>query len=301
MDQIPVPSLDHATLPLLDTDVLQSFVAIAESGSFTRAARQVFRTPSALSMQIKRLEETLGRSLFVRQARHVSLTPEGELLLSYGRRLLRLNEEAVTQFLTPSLEGTVRFGTPDDIATRVLPGVLAQFARSHPAVQVDVLAGASVDIQRRMNEGELDLALVTAGSDGAESVRGEIVHSEQLVWTYREGGIAPRRSPLPLALANQGCAWRRTALTALDGAGIAYRIAYSSEHYSGQEAALLADLAIAAFPLSLIRAPLKKVEPDIGLPPLGEYQVALIRRPGLGTAGEALAGHVVEAFRDLRR
>lgn len=91
-----------ATLPLLDTDVLRTFVAIAESGSFTRAAQQVFRTPSALSMQIKRLEETLSQTLFVREARQVRMTPEGEVLLSFGRRLLKLNEEAVSQVLAPS-------------------------------------------------------------------------------------------------------------------------------------------------------------------------------------------------------
>ena len=128
-------------LPLLDSDLVRTFVAIAETGSFTRAARQVFRTPGALSMQIKRLEETLGKTLFVRDARQVRLTPEGEVLLSFGRRLLKLNEEAVAQFLAPSLEGRVRFGTPDDVGTRLLPGVLAQFARSHPAVQVDVVVG----------------------------------------------------------------------------------------------------------------------------------------------------------------
>ena len=292
---------DQGALPLLDTDVLQTFVAIAESGSFTRAARQVFRTPSALSMQIKRLEETLGRTLFVRQARQVSLTPEGELLLSYGRRLLKLNEEAVTQFLSPALEGTVRFGSPDDIGTRILPGVLAQFARSHPAVQVDVRTGGSLEMVRRLDEGELDLILVTADNEGMEPGRGEAVYSEPLVWVCREGGIAARRSPLPLALANHGCAWRKSALTALDRIGRAYRVAYTSEHCSGQEAAMLADLAIAPFPLSLVRAPLKKVEADVGLPPLGEYQVLLMRRSGVGQAGEALAGYVAEAFRNLRR
>lgn len=295
----PLPT-GTGVLPLLDTDVLRTFVAIAESGSFTRAARQVFRTPSALSMQIKRLEETLGKPLFVRDARQVRLTPEGEVLLSYGRRLLKLNEEAVTQFLAPALEGTVRFGTPDDIGTRILPGVLAQFARSHPAVQVDVVAGRSVEMIRRLDAGELDLILVTAGNEGQEAGRGEVVHTEPLEWACREGGIAPRRSPLPVSLADQGCAWRAMALAALDRAGIAYRIAYTSEHCAGQQAAMLADLAVAPFPASLIRPPLRRVGEEAGLPPIGDYQVLLIRRPGAGDACETLAGHVVEAFRGLR-
>ncbi|MFV8835422.1 LysR substrate-binding domain-containing protein [Aquisalimonas sp.] len=291
-------SLNYDTLPLLDADVLRTFVTIAESGSFTRAARQVFRTPSALSMQIKRLEQTLGQSLFVREARQVRLTPEGEVLLGYGRRLLKLNEEAVTQFLAPSLEGRVSFGTTDVVGSRILPGVLAQFARSHPAVQVDVVVGNTSTMVERQEAGELDLVLITVGGDGQEPA-GEIVHSEPLVWTGREGGIAAQRSPLPVALANHGCVWRRTALEALDRAGISYRIAYTCEHCAGQEAAMVADLAVSAFPLSLVQPPLRRLDQS-ALPALADHHVALMRRPGLGSAAETLAGHIVEAFQHMR-
>ncbi|MES3675799.1 LysR family transcriptional regulator [Halomonas elongata] len=299
MDTAPSTSRPTA-LPLLDTDVLRSFVAIAESGSFTRAANHVFRTPSALSMQIKRLEETLGQSLFVREARQVRLTPEGEMLLGYSRRLLRLNEEAVTQFLTPSLEGTVRFGTPDDVGSRILPRVLSQFARSHPAVQVDVMVGRSIELLERLDKGELDLVLATAGNEGFPADRGEVVHTEPLVWAGREGGVALERSPLPLAMANHGCAWRRMALSALDDAGLAYRIAYISENCSGQEAALLADLAVAPLPCNLVRAPLSVLGDESGLPPLGDYHVLLLRSGRGGEATDVLAGHVVDTFRGMR-
>lgn len=293
----PAPTLKPGTTPLLDTDVLRTFVTIAESGSFTRAARQVFRTPSALSMQIKRLEETLGQPLFVREARQVRLTPEGEVLLGYGRRLLKLNEEAVTQFLAPTLEGRVGFGTTDDVGSRILPGVLAQFARTHPAVQVDVVVGSSSQMLERLDAGELDLVLVTAGNDGQEP-RGEIVHTEPLVWAGREGGIAAQRAPLPVALASHGCAWRGMALDALDHAGMSYRIAYSCEHTAGQEAAMLADLAVAPFPRGLVRSPLRRIDGNL-LPPLGDYRVALVKRSRPSEATEALVGHVHEAFRAL--
>nr|WP_183387528.1 LysR substrate-binding domain-containing protein [Halomonas organivorans] len=289
-----MPAEGRAPLPLLDTDVLRTFVAIAESGSFTRAARQVFRTPSALSMQIKRLEETLGQSLFVREARRVRLTPEGELLLGYGRRLLSLNEEAVTQFLAPSLEGRVSLGTTDDVGARTLPGILAQFARSHPAVEVNVVVGSSREMLARLDAGELDLVVCTAGTQDP-SMPVEWVHSEPLVWAGREGGMAAQRSPLPVALAHQGCPWRQAALDALDHAGLSYRIAYTCEHCAGQEAAMLADLAVAPFPLGLVRPPLRRIDGG-ALPPLGDYQLALARRQGLGDAGEALATRVVEAF-----
>ncbi|BBI64720.1 hypothetical protein HSBAA_60260 [Vreelandella sulfidaeris] len=153
MNQLSTITPSRAALPLLDSEVLRTFVMIAESGSFTRAAQQLFRTPSALSMQIKRLEETLGQTLFVREARYVRLTAEGEMLLGYGRRLLKLNAEAVTQFLAPTLEGRVGLGITDDVVGRILPTVLTQFARSHPAVQVDVVVGRSIDLLARLDEG----------------------------------------------------------------------------------------------------------------------------------------------------
>ncbi|SDJ31462.1 transcriptional regulator, LysR family [Vreelandella titanicae] len=296
MNQLSTMAPSRVALPLLDSEVLRTFVTIAESGSFTRAAQQLFRTPSALSMQIKRLEETLGQTLFVREARYVRLTAEGEVLLGYGRRLLKLNAEAVTQFLAPTIEGRVGLGITDDVVGRILPTVLAQFARSHPAVQVDVEVGRSKDLLARLDEGELDLALVMAGGPG-QATRGEIVHSEPLVWAGREDGVAVQRTPLPVTLAQQGCAWRRITLNALDQAGIAYRIAYSCDHCAGQEAAMLADLAVTAFPKSLIRPPLKRLHNE-SLPPLGDYQVALVKRAGSGDASEVLAERVVEAFRE---
>lgn len=296
---IPLRKAESGALPLLDIDVLKSFVAIAESGSFTRAARQVFRTPSALSMQIKRLEEILESPLFVREARQVSLTQEGEMLLGYARRLLRLNEEAVASFIAPPLEGTVRFGTPDDIGTRILPGVLSQFARSYPGIQVDVRVGRSADLIGQLDAGSLDMVLVTAGSRGLASGRGEVVHTERLVWTGVESGVAYQREPLPVAMAGHGCAWRAAALSALDRAGLSYRIAYISEHCAGQEAVLLADLAIAPFPRSLVQPPLRRLGDEAELPALGSYQIVLLRRDDPGAAIGALSGHVIDAFREL--
>lgn len=291
-------SSTRSPLPLLDMEVIRSFITIAESGSFTRAAHQIFRTPSALSMQIKRLEETLGQALFVREARKVKLTPEGEILLGYARRLLKLNEDAVRRFVAPALAGTVRLGTPDDIGTRILPRVLTQFARSHPAVQVDVIVGRSEQMLRKLNRRELDLVLVTVGNQDLEADRGEIVHNEPLVWTGCQGGVAAQRDPLPLALSGPGCPWRNRALTALDRADKAYRIAYISEHCAGQEAALLADLAVAPFPASMVQDPLQILGDEAGLPDLGNYQIAMVSNNQSGTAGEILAGHVKAVFRE---
>lgn len=126
-------------LPMLDIDVLRTFVAIADTGSFSSAANAVFRTPSAVSMQIKKLEEQLGVAVFDRDARSVTLTSDGEILLGYARRLLALNREAVSKFVAPTVTGVVRLGSPDDIGECVLPLVLKRFSESHPGVTVDVV------------------------------------------------------------------------------------------------------------------------------------------------------------------
>ena len=299
MTQSPAPSASGVQ-PLLDTDVLRSFVAIAEHGSFTRAAKAVFRTPSALSMQIKRLETTLGKNLFVREARRVQLTEHGELLLRYARQLLQLNAEAVACFLAPELEGTVRIGTPDDVGTRILPQALGEFARSHPAVQVDVMTGASRVILERLDAGEIDLALVTAGNLDVQVERGEIVHTEPLVWVGRADGTARLREPLPVALAEHGCAWRADAVNALDRAGRPYRVAYSSEHSAGQRAAVEADLAVAPLPRSLANSPLLEIIDEPKMPALVDTHVALVIGAHCAEAGKALTQHVRAAFRALR-
>ena len=288
--------LPQSAMPLLEIDVLRTFVSIAESGSFTRTAAQIFRTTSAVSMQIKRLENTLGCALFSREARRVALTAEGERLLSYARRLLKLNEEAVGAFIKPSLSGQVRFGAPADIGTHILPGLLSLFARTHPGIEVNVSVGRSVDMIQRIDAGELDVALISVGNLGQDDTRGEIVHREPLVWAGRAGGVAMRRNPLPLALASAECAWRRQALDALDRVGRRYRIAYSSEQCAGQEAAMVADLAVAPYPLSLVRPPLRRLDEDADLPTLGEYQIKLLSAAQCSEPVKVLSQHVVAAF-----
>ena len=299
MNQPSTGTPNRTSLPLLDSDVLRTFVTVAESGSFTHAAPQLFRTPSALSMQIKRLEETLGQKLFVREARSVRLTAEGEMLLGYSRRLLKLNAEAVSKFLAPTLEGRVSVGITDAVAEHILPNILAQFARSYPAVQVDVAVGHSMDLMPKLDDGEIDLALVMGGEPGSAR-RGDVILTESLVWVGREDGDAMLRTPLPVTLAKHGCAWRRIALNALNKSGIDYRIAYSCDHCASQEAAMMADLAITAFPKRLIRPPFKRLTHE-SLPPLADYQVMLVKRAGRDNASEILAGHISQAFRDEQK
>lgn len=284
------------TFPILDTELLRTFVAIAETGSFRAAAKRVFRTPSAVSMQIKKLEEMLGRSLFFREGRQVTITADGETLLSYGRRMLKLNDEALARFVVPAIEGCVRLGAPDDFGTRFLPNILTRFAAVHGAVDVEVLLEPSAVLLERLDEGGLDLTLITANQGERPKRDGEILFAEALVWAGLRGGIAFEREPLPLALATHGCPWRQAALNALDRAGKPYRIAYGSPHCAGQQAAMLADLAIAPFPASLVEPPFRRLGPGEGLPSLPDYQILMVKRPDLGPAGEALATEVRASF-----
>jgi hypothetical protein len=173
---------------------------------------------------------------------------------------------------------------------------LSLFARTHPGIEVNVSVGRSVDMIQRIDAGELDVALISVGNLGQHDTRGQVVHREPLVWAGRAGGVAMRRNPLPLALASAECAWRRQALDALDRVGRSYRIAYSSEQCAGQEAAMIADLAVAPYPLSLVRPPLRRLDEDADLPTLGEYQIKLLSAAKCSEPVKVLSQQVVAAF-----
>lgn len=284
---------------LIDMELYRTFLVIAETLSFSKASDMIGRTPSAVSMQVKKLETMLGVAIFAREGRTVRLTSEGEALLGYARRILMLNDEAVGLFRSPAIEGLVRFGAPSDFGTRFLPNILSRFARSHPGVNVDVHLDGSPYLTEKVGTGDLDLVLYTArpGSDLAKE--GEIVFTEPLVWAGLEGGIAYDRDPLPLALSASGCPWRRSARLALDKMSKAYRISYTSFHSAGQEAALLADLAVAPFPASVVEPPLQLLDDRHGLPDIGNYHIIMRESRKAGKATDAFAEHVSECFREI--
>jgi DNA-binding transcriptional LysR family regulator len=279
----------------LDVDLLRTLVAIADTGSFNRAARAVFRTPSAVSMQMKKLEDQVGRPLFAKDGRSVILTPDGEALVGYGRRILKLAEEALARFRAPQVAGTVRLGTPDDFATRFVPEILARFAATYPNVEVDVTCLASFDLIQMLDAGKLDVSLVSAGMSPSNA--GTIVHRESLVWAGLRHGCAHEQRPLPLALSSFGCCWRKMALESLDRADIPHRVAYTSRHYVGQLAAVLAGLAVAPIPRSVVTPELRVVGEEAGLPPIGHYEIELRRSPAaIGPLIDALVQHIESNF-----
>lgn len=282
--------------PVLEIDLLRTLIAVNQTGSFSRAAQTVLRTPSAVSMQMKRLEEIVGRPIFAKDGRGVVFTPAGEDLLGYARRMMQLNDEVLARFRCADTRGVVRLGTPDDYATKFLPAILARFAASHPFVQVDVVCQPSRNLVRLLDEGEVDLALVSVGLGCGIPGTGTIVHRERLVWAGARWGEAHLRRPLPLAVSGTTCSWRSLALERLDKEGVPYRVAYSSQHYVGQVAAVLADLAVAPLPKSVITGELTPIDERL-LPAIGHYEIQLMTAArATGAAMEALAGHIVQSF-----
>jgi DNA-binding transcriptional LysR family regulator len=283
-------------LPSLEIDVLKTFVAITETGSFVKAAELVFRCPSAVSMQIKKLELVLDRQLFRRDTRSLKLTADGEMMLSYARRLLSLNDEIISHFTLPDMSGTVRLGAAEDHGARLLPVILRRFAKSHPNIAVDVVMESNYAMQKRLDEGQLDVVIMTTSRRQPLTPGTIILLEEKLAWVGLKGGCAHDRKPLPVSLWEKGCAWRDTAVGALEASGREYRIAYQSAQTQSQRAALLADLAIAPFAASLIEPPLVKLGPEHNLPELDNYQVRLLANPDIDAAAKAVFNHVVACF-----
>jgi DNA-binding transcriptional LysR family regulator len=287
-------------LPVLDNDVLRTFVAIAETGNFSTAAEAVLRTPSAVSMQIKKLEEQLKTTLFLRDARSVTLTQHGEVLLSYARRMLALSNEAVARFVMPDLAGVVRLGAPDDIAERLLPRILRDFAEAFPSIMVDVTVDMSSSLRKRVEEGRLDLALFNCHPRSFPNF-GEVIHTEKLVWAGAKCGNAHLRDPLPISVWEEGCVWRQDAITQLERHKRHYRVAYASAHSMAQRAAVLADLAIAPFPRSYLTEEMVVLGPQEGLPELFSFDVRLLTTPQLAIPSKAVAESIRAFYGQLTR
>ena len=183
--------------PTLDIDLLRSLVAFADNGSFTKAADVVGRTQSAVSMQMKRLEEMVGKPLFARQGRDLALTHDGERMVGYARRMLKLHEEAVASFAEPTLTGTVKVGIPDDYAVSVLPVLFSRFAESYPGVHLEVQCDSSDLLHPRVKAGTLDLGVLTE-QDIAQG--GRLLRQEPVVWATSRQHMTHRLDPLPLAV-----------------------------------------------------------------------------------------------------
>jgi len=281
---------------LLDVDQLRTFIAIAETGSFTRAADIVHKTQSAVSMQMKRLEERLDRAIFARDGRASKLTEDGERLLDYARRIVKLNVETIAAF-SDELTGRVRLGVPDDYADRYLPEIMARFSHGYPAVELSVLCEPSVNLLERIDANEIDLAIVT----NCESKRAsETFRRERLLWVTSNRHSTHLEERIPLALGRPSCSWRRIAIDRMESVGRPFRVLYSSSNAGAVAAAVLAGLAISVLPESGLRPGMRVLSAADGFPDLPSCRVGLVRNAHESSAlADALAEHIVSSLDNL--
>jgi DNA-binding transcriptional LysR family regulator len=289
--------LERFMTALIDIEQLRSFIAIAETGSFTRAAEIVHKTQSAVSMQMKRLEERLDRPIFARDGRASKLTEDGERLLDYARRIVKLNIEALAVFSDAELSGRVRLGVPDDYADRYLPEIMARFSRAYPGVELTVVCEPSSALFERIDANELDLAIVTNCDSNRLS---EIFRQERLLWVASNRHATHLEERLPLALGRPSCNWRQTAIDRLEQIGRAYRVLYTSANSGAVAAAVLSGLAVSVFPESGLRPGMRVLTPAEGFPELPSCGIGLMRNPHERVKlADALAEHIISSLDNL--
>ncbi|WP_205478408.1 LysR substrate-binding domain-containing protein [Sphingomonas arenae] len=281
--------------PTIDSELLRAFVTVVDTGGFSAAAQRLLRGQSAISLQVKRLEERLGARLLDRGPRHLSLTGEGEAILESARRILALNEELAARAREPEMAGMVRLGAPEDFATTRLPAILASFTRTFPRVALEVTCELTLELLDRFHGGGLDLALIKREPSGPD--QGTRVWREPLVWVAAHHDAAVGDEPLPLICSPRPCLHRKRATSALDAIGRPWRIAYSCQSLSGNHAALRAGLGIAVLPLDMVPHDLVILnEGDNGLPNLADTEMALIAAATLSAPAQRLREYIV---RDL--
>jgi len=257
----------------LDLTALRSFVTVADVGGVTRAAGYLNLTQSAVSMQIKRLEDSLGLTLFLRAARKLALSPEGEQLMSYGRRLLALNDEALSQLSAAACAGEIRLGVPHDVVYPSIPGILRRMAQAYPRVRINLVSSFTLLLKQDFAGGAFDVILTT---EEAPDAGAEVLSQRQLVWVGAPEGNAWQRRPLRLGFKDT-CIFRNRAQSALDGAGIVWETATGGESEQAVEATVAADLAVSVRMVGSIPEGMVPIGGENQLPSVGEMKLALYR------------------------
>ncbi len=274
---------------IIDIELLRTFVTVVDTQSFTRSADRLLRTQSAISMQIKRLEQSVGKELFDRSTRRMKLTREGEILLTYARKMLSLSKEAIDQISQPEAHGLIRLGTSDDYANLLLPDVFRAFARKHPNVRIDVVCANADVTARKLEDDLIDLALIASRT---ESPADDVVRDEPLVWVTADDTSLVNGAAVPLAAFPEGCVCRDAMIDVLRRHGRDWRIAFSSDNIGAIHAAIRSGLAVSAVERGLIPPETHEVTGG-GLPALGNIKIVLRRnRRSTSPLIDALAAEI---------
>ncbi|MEL6289568.1 MAG: LysR family transcriptional regulator [Pseudomonadota bacterium] len=258
----------------LDIPLLRTFLAVAETGGMTPAARQLNLTQAAVSQQIKRLEQTLDVPLFDRTQRQIRLTATGERLIGYAHQMLALNREVWSVMTSPDFEGEVTLGVPHDLVASFVPTILREFARTWPRVNVMLNVQSTSLLLEGLAAGQVDLTLTTETEPA-----GEVLMVDTLVWAGAISGEAHRQDVVPVALGAATCMFRHTAAEALRAAGRDWRLNCQGNTMEPAIALIEADMAVGPFLRTVLPERLAELGPDAGLPPLCDYYVNLHRAP----------------------
>lgn len=255
----------------LDMTALRSFVTVADTGGVTKAAGMLNLTQSAVSMQLKRLEEGLDVALLDRSARQIAVTAEGEQLLSFARRMLALNDEALQRLTAEDYEGEITLGVPHDIIYPYIPPVLRRFAADFPRMQIKLVSSPTKSLREMFARGQCDAILTTEFQPGPG---GETLVTLPLVWVGAQGGLAYKQRPLPVAFC-QNCIFRSGVLKRMDEAQFDWRMVVESDLDNAVEAVVSADLAVHAIIKGVYPRQTAPVPQDAGLPDPGQTQIVL--------------------------
>ena len=282
---------------MLDIELLRSFVSVVDAGGFTRAGERVHRTQSTVSQQIKRLEDSVGKPLLLRDGKRATPTEEGERLLTYARRILALEQEARDVVARPVVDGVVRLGIPEDLAAYRLVELLSDYVRGRPSLRLDVRSGLSATNRAALERGELDVALLKRRAGHGDCVAS---WPERLQWvTSRKHPIDLTRDPVPLAVSEQGCLYRNSLIHALEAAGRTWHIAYTSPNLSGIQAAVAVGLGISILPDVAI-TPEHRIVDTKGFTPIGHSEIALVVKENASPAARQLAERIADLCDTLR-
>ncbi|MBT0569796.1 LysR family transcriptional regulator [Curvibacter sp. CHRR-16] len=257
----------------LQLDWLRAFITVVDAGSLSAAAPKLYRSQSAVSMQLKKLEDAIGKPVLLRGPRSLSLTATGTDLVAYARQMLELHEQTLDALHGVQLQGQIRLGIPDDYAAAYITPVLGAFAGRYPGVEIELLCQQSTELLPKVKEGSLDLAIVTLDDKQA----GVHLLDESLVWVGSPQHAIWRKNPLPIAAYEQGCMARKKALASLVKHRIPYKLVYQSPSVVGQLAAVESGLAVAVLVRSCVPAHLHILGEEHGLPALGSVRVGVVR------------------------
>lgn len=280
----------------LDTITLQCFLAVADTGSFTKAADRVGRTQSAISQQIAKLENLIGKPLFNR-GKEFSLTTEGEIFLGYAKQMYLLHRESLDRFKEPDLQGEIRFGVPEDFATVMLSDVLVDFSRRHPRILLNVECDLTINVLDGFKAGKFDLILIKMTPPKTFLDQTTRWH-EPVKWIGKPEllPVINEDTVVPLVLSPRPCVYRESAIQALEKAGIKWRLAYTSPSYAGKMAAVKAGLGVTIIQETMIPDYLKPLE-NKTLPPLADIPIALLKKQNSNKAIESLEYFLLKKLR----